>query len=182
LEPDLESGGLRQRDDLVELDEEPAVDAVRCEADAADVEPEHFCEPEDRHRDLDVEAAGDEDDPYPAGRLGVLASDAGEVLGEVVARGGGASTAPGVASRHRREPDTRSAIVTLEQPRTTSPVRRRPSWRGERQALLIRLPITSATAIRDRTNTQGRSLSDVAGDLLAEALAGPSTTNPATRR
>lgn len=56
---------------------------------------------------------------------------------------------------------------------TPPPARRRPQWRGERQALLVRLPVRHGLDVRQRAANGGRSVSDVVAELLLLALAFP---------
>jgi hypothetical protein len=48
--------------------------------------------------------------------------------------------------------------------------RRRPQWRGERKAVLIRLPVDVATQLAELADEDARSVSDTAGDLIAQGL------------
>ncbi len=47
---------------------------------------------------------------------------------------------------------------------------RRPQWRGERRAVLVRLPIAVADELQDRARAHGQSLSDAAAELIAGDL------------
>ena len=47
---------------------------------------------------------------------------------------------------------------------------RRPQWRGERRAVLVRLPVTVAAELQDRARAHGKSLSDAAGELISGGL------------
>ncbi len=49
---------------------------------------------------------------------------------------------------------------------------RRPQWRGERQAVLVRLPAGLADQLRAEAARSRRSLSDTAGSLIAAGMAG----------
>lgn len=47
---------------------------------------------------------------------------------------------------------------------------RRPQWRGERQAVLIRLPAALAEQLRAEAGRTSRSLSDTAASLIAAGM------------
>jgi hypothetical protein len=48
--------------------------------------------------------------------------------------------------------------------------KRRPQWRGERKAVLVRLPVATAVDLAKVAEAQRRSVSDVATELLTRAL------------
>lgn len=50
--------------------------------------------------------------------------------------------------------------------------RRRPQWRGERSAVLVRLPVPLAEELRAEAAEQGRSLSDTAAALIRAGIGG----------
>lgn len=52
------------------------------------------------------------------------------------------------------------------------PTRRRPQWRGERQAVLVRLPADVAERLRAEAGRSSRSLSDTAATLIADGMGG----------
>ena len=47
---------------------------------------------------------------------------------------------------------------------------RRPQWRGERQAVLVRLPASLAEQLREEAGRSSRSLSDTAASLIAAGM------------
>jgi hypothetical protein len=47
---------------------------------------------------------------------------------------------------------------------------RRPQWRGERQAVMVRLPVEEADRLRLAARRRGRSISDTAADLIIDGL------------
>jgi len=49
--------------------------------------------------------------------------------------------------------------------------RRRPQWRGERQAVLVRLPAGLAEQLRAEARRNSQSLSDTAASLIASGMA-----------
>lgn len=51
--------------------------------------------------------------------------------------------------------------------------RRRPQWRGERKAVLVRMPVELAEHLHRSAAQEQRSVSDHAAVLLREALDGP---------
>lgn len=75
-----------------------------------------------------------------------------------VARRVGAETSP--------EPDTRSAMPAAP----TMPVKRRPQWRGERRAVLVRLPVTVADRLRDEAARAQQSVSDTAAQIISAGV------------
>ena len=54
----------------------------------------------------------------------------------------------------------------------TTETRRRPQWRGERKAVLIRMPVEVADRLTQAAREQQRSVSDEATLLIDQALAG----------
>lgn len=50
------------------------------------------------------------------------------------------------------------------------PPPRRPQWRGERQAVLVRLPAALAEQLRAEAGRGSRSLPDTAASLIAAGL------------
>jgi hypothetical protein len=50
--------------------------------------------------------------------------------------------------------------------------RRRPQWRGERQAVLVRLPAALGDQLRAEAVRSSRSLSDTAASLIAAGMNG----------
>lgn len=50
--------------------------------------------------------------------------------------------------------------------------RRRPQWRGERKAVLVRMPVEVADRLTQAAREQQRSISDQAALLIDEALTG----------
>jgi hypothetical protein len=48
--------------------------------------------------------------------------------------------------------------------------KRRPQWRGERQAVLVRLPADIAQKLRTEASRSSRSLSDTAAELIAAGV------------
>ena len=55
---------------------------------------------------------------------------------------------------------------------STAEVRRRPQWRGERKAVLIRMPVEVADRLARAAKEQQRSVSDQATLLIEQALNG----------
>jgi len=55
---------------------------------------------------------------------------------------------------------------------TTARTRRRPQWRGERQAVLVRLPAELVGQLRAEAGRSSRSLSDTAAFLIAAGMTG----------
>jgi hypothetical protein len=53
--------------------------------------------------------------------------------------------------------------------------RRRPQWRGERKAILIRVPLPVADELTAVAQESSESVSDVAGRLISAALAARAT-------
>ncbi|TGD87422.1 hypothetical protein BayCH28_13695 [Mycolicibacterium sp. CH28] len=53
--------------------------------------------------------------------------------------------------------------------------RRRPQWRGERKAILIRVPLPVADELTAVAQESSESVSDVAGRLISAALAARGT-------
>jgi len=52
-----------------------------------------------------------------------------------------------------------------------TPVRpRRPQWRGERNAVLVRMPVPLAEQLRAEATSRRLSLSDTAAELIRAAL------------
>jgi len=47
---------------------------------------------------------------------------------------------------------------------------RRPQWRGDRQAVLVRLPAVVAEQLRAEAGRSSRSLSDTAASLIAAGM------------
>lgn len=64
---------------------------------------------------------------------------------------------------------TETCIRIMDMP-DKSP-QRRPQWRGERKAILIRVPVTVADELAAIANESSESVSDAAGRLLSVALA-----------
>ena len=56
-------------------------------------------------------------------------------------------------------------------PERKSPEHRRPQWRGDRKAVLVRLPALEAERLRDAASRSGRSVSDTAASLIADGIA-----------
>lgn len=54
---------------------------------------------------------------------------------------------------------------------TKPTTRRRPQWRGERKAVLVRLPVTVAAQLAAAAQESALSVSEHAGGLIAAALA-----------
>lgn len=48
--------------------------------------------------------------------------------------------------------------------------RRRPQWRGDRRAILVRLPVEEANRLCAEATRQGASVSDLAGKLIRSGL------------
>jgi predicted HicB family RNase H-like nuclease len=61
-------------------------------------------------------------------------------------------------------------LVILLQDAAVPGHRRRPQWRGERQAVMVRLPKEVAEQLRASANQQGVSLSDAAAAFIATGL------------
>jgi len=55
---------------------------------------------------------------------------------------------------------------------SSTQVRRRPQWRGERKAVLVRMPVEVADRLARAAKEQQRSVSDQATLLIDQALAG----------
>lgn len=55
---------------------------------------------------------------------------------------------------------------------SSTQVRRRPQWRGERKAVLVRMPVKVADRLARSAKEQQRSVSDQATLLIDQALAG----------
>ncbi|HEX5143320.1 MAG TPA: hypothetical protein VFW21_05570 [Mycobacterium sp.] len=51
-----------------------------------------------------------------------------------------------------------------------NPRQRRPQWRGDRKAILIRVPLAVAEALSAAAEASSESVSDTAGRLLTAAL------------
>lgn len=49
---------------------------------------------------------------------------------------------------------------------------RRPQWRGERQAVLVRLPVAVAEQLRAEAGRSNRSVSDAAASFISQGMAG----------
>jgi hypothetical protein len=50
---------------------------------------------------------------------------------------------------------------------------RRPQWRGERRAVMVRLTLPTAGLLLARAEASGRSVSDTAAELISTALTTP---------
>jgi hypothetical protein len=50
------------------------------------------------------------------------------------------------------------------------PGRRRPQWRGERRAVLVRMPVETADRLTAEAQRRARSVSDHAAELIAHGL------------
>lgn len=55
-------------------------------------------------------------------------------------------------------------------PKNGQDAARRPQWRGERRAVLVRLPVAVAAELQDRAHAHGQLLSDAAVELLSGGL------------
>ncbi len=73
----------------------------------------------------------------------------------------------GAATRSTK-PDTPSRMTPVN---TDARPARRPQWRGERQALLVRVPAGLAEQLRAEAGRSRRSLSDTAAALIEAGLA-----------
>lgn len=62
--------------------------------------------------------------------------------------------------------DTSCAVDTSE-----VETHRRPHWRGERKAVLVRMPMSDAELLRAEADTRGVSVSELAASLIASGLA-----------
>lgn len=56
----------------------------------------------------------------------------------------------------------------------TSQMSRRPQWRGERKAVLVRMPVEVAEELASAAAREHRSVSDYVAGLVTDAVAGGS--------